>query len=79
MPAKLPAFSQKEAEQFDQIHSLMDEYLASETVSGMATGPRADALPQILATMVDTGLVTHGQADTFLDVHDRLIEAGLMQ
>jgi hypothetical protein len=71
--------SQAEADIFDMVHTTMDEYLVGEVVSGMDTGPRADALPQILAVMTESALLTQEQAEVFMDVHDRLIEAGLMQ
>ena len=71
--------TQDEADHFVRVHTAMDNYLAAEGTSGMDTGQRADALPQILAVMVAGDLVTQDQADTFIDVHDRLIEAGLMQ
>jgi mono/diheme cytochrome c family protein len=71
--------TQVEADLFDQVHTAMDEYLSQESVSGMGTGPRADALPQILAAMAAADLISQDQADTFLEVHDRLLEAGLMQ
>jgi hypothetical protein len=71
--------TQAEANVFDQVHTAMDEYLAVEGASGMDTGRRADALPQILAAMVASGKVTRNQADAFMDVHDRLIKTGLMQ
>jgi len=71
--------TQAEADLFDRAHTVMDAYLAEEGVSGMDTGPRVDALPQILAAMVAGEQVTQDQANTFLDVHDRLVEAGLMQ
>ena len=71
--------AQAEAEVFDRVHAAIDEYLVEEGVTGMDTGPRADALTQILTAMVAGKLVTQDQADTFLDVHDRLLEAGLMQ
>jgi len=71
--------SQVEADVFDQVHTAMDKYLVREGASGMDTGPRADALPQILAEMIKVTLVTQENADVFLNVHDRLIEAGLMQ
>lgn len=71
--------TQAEADVFDRVHTAVDEYLVEEGVTGMDTGPRADALPQILTAMVAGKLVTQEQADTFLDVHDRLLEAGLMQ
>ena len=71
--------SDAEADMFDRVHSKMDEYLTSESASGMETGSRADALPQILQAMVGADLISQDQADTFLDVHDRLIDAGLMQ
>ena len=71
--------TQAEADLFDQVHNALDEYLSQESVSGMGMGSRADALPQILAAMVAKELVNQDQADTFLIIHDRLIEAGLMQ
>lgn len=71
--------SQAEADIFDMVHTAMDEYLVTEGVSGMDTGPRADALPQILAAMTESVLLTQEQAEVFMDVHDRLIEAGLME
>ena len=36
-------------------------------------------LPDILAALVAAGELSQEQADTFLSVHDRLGEAGLMQ
>ena len=71
--------SETEADLFISVHSAIDNYLLKEGVRGMDTGPRADALPQILEVMVDSGLVTQNQADSFLDIHDRLLEAGLME
>ncbi len=55
----------------------MDEYLSIESVSGMGTGSRADALPGIVEALIETGITSQDDADIFLDVHDRLIEAGL--
>ncbi len=71
--------TQAEADVFDSVHANMDNYLVMEGVTGMDTGPRADALPQILTAMVAGKLVSQEQSDTFLDVHDRLLEAGLMR
>ena len=71
--------TQFEADIFDQVHTSMDEFLVGKGPSGMNTGPRADALEQILVAMVDGQLVTQERANTFIDVHNRLIEADLMQ
>ena len=57
----------------------MDAYLMSESVSGMDTASQADALPQIMAAIVSAAQISQDQADSFLAVHNRLIEAGLMQ
>jgi mono/diheme cytochrome c family protein len=71
---------QNEADAFDLIHKAIDEFTQVEGISGVETsGGRADALPQILDSLVAAGKITIGQKDTFLDVHDRLVEAGLMQ
>jgi mono/diheme cytochrome c family protein len=71
--------TQDEANMFDGVHTMIDEYLVTNETSGMNTGPRADALAQILDSMVLEQLLTQEQANLFLVVHDRLIEAGLMQ
>jgi mono/diheme cytochrome c family protein len=76
---KLGVITQDEADLFNLVHNSMDEYLTSDSISGMATGRRGDALPQILDSMGGAELITQEQADTFIDVHDRLVEAGLMQ
>lgn len=76
---ELDVISKSDADIFDQVHTSMDEYLVQEGASGMDTGPRADALVQILTKMVEGNLVSQENADIFMNVHDRLIEAGLMQ
>ena len=38
-----------------------------------------EMMSEILATLVASGELSQEQADTFLSVHDRLGEAGLMQ
>lgn len=71
--------TQAEADLFDRMHNIMDEYLSQGIHSGMGASSRADALPQILEAMVAAALISQDQSNSFLDVHDRLIEAGLMQ
>ena len=71
--------SQDEADVFDLVHTAMDKYLVTEGASGVDTGPRADALVQILGAMVSDDVISQSQADTFMAVHDKLIETGLMQ
>ncbi len=71
--------TQAEANNFDLVHAQMDAFTLNSGVAGIQTGPRSDALPQIMAELVADGLITQAEADSFMDVHDRLIEAGLMQ
>jgi mono/diheme cytochrome c family protein len=71
--------SQPEADNFDTVHTQMKAYLESDSVSGMDTNTQADALPQIMAAMISANLISREQADLFIAVHDRLVEAGLMQ
>jgi len=66
-----------EAEAFDMVHAAMDNHLAQQP--GGFTGRMQDAQTEILAELVATGAITQEQADIFSDVHDRLLEAGLMQ
>ncbi len=55
--------TQAEADVFDTVHSTMDVYLSSESASGLNTGSRGDALPQILQAMVAADLISKEQAD----------------
>ena len=71
--------SQAEADNFDSVHTKMDTFLNTQGVSGLDTSPRADALPQIMVAMVSAAEINQSQADSFMAVHDRLVEAGLMQ
>jgi hypothetical protein len=71
--------NEADADIFDRVHNDMNLFLLSDRVSGMDTGSRADALPEILSEMVSDGIVIHDDADIFIDVYDWLIEAGLMQ
>jgi hypothetical protein len=55
----------------------MDQVVAAggvEISGGMDRGRDA-----ILAHLVQTGEISQAQADSFVDIHDRLVEAGLMQ
>lgn len=70
--------SQDEADTFDQIHALMDDYRGTQMQQGF-TGSMADRRDIMLAELVNDGKITQSQADAFADIHDRLIEAGLMQ
>lgn len=72
--------SQEETEIFDRVHTVMDEFIQTEGVSGLGSSTtRSDALPQILGTLVENGWITENQASIFLDVHDRLVDSGLME
>ncbi len=71
--------TQVEADNFDAVHVAVDGYTTSQGVSGMEGGDRPDVMEAILAELVSSGVLEHDQADSFIDVHDRLLEAGLMQ
>ncbi len=68
--------SQDEADQFDTVHALMDSLLAA---GPPASGSMGQNQQQMLDDMVAAGTITQAQADAFNDIHDRLLEAGLMQ
>jgi mono/diheme cytochrome c family protein len=65
---------QAEADNFNLVHTELDSLMAE-------TGLRMQGnnLPALLAILVERKTVTQAQADTFADVHDQLIEAGLMR
>lgn len=50
--------------------------MASETPMSGGMGQNQDAM---LAALIATGKITQEQADSFNTVHDRLLEARLMQ
>ncbi len=66
--------NQADADNFDLVHTALDSLMAE-------TGLRMQGnnLPALLTILVERTTVTQMQADTFADVHDVLIEAGLMR
>jgi len=67
-----------EAAVFAEAHIKVDGQMAQMREDG-ASGGMDDMMPDILATLVASGDLSQEQADTFLSVHERLGEAGLMQ
>jgi mono/diheme cytochrome c family protein len=65
---------QAEADTFDLVHTALDSLMVE-------TGLRMQGnnLPALLAILVERTTVSQAQADSFADVHDLLIEAGLMR
>jgi hypothetical protein len=65
---------QAEADNFDLVHTALDSLMAD-------TGLRMQGnnLPALLTILVERGEISQEQADTFANVHDLLIEAGLMR
>ena len=65
---------QEEAGIFDDVHKALDSLMAE-------TGLRMQGnnLPALLTILVERSEISQAQADTFADVHDQLIEAGLMR
>jgi predicted alpha/beta-hydrolase family hydrolase len=68
--------SQAEAEVFDEVHSAMDDLVASGV-------PRQGGMDQmrdmLLAALVESGTITQEQADAFGQIHNQLENAGLME
>lgn len=66
--------SQAEADTFSSVHEALDALMVE-------TGLRMQGsnLPALLSILISRGTVTQVQADEFTAIHDRLIEAGLMQ
>lgn len=70
--------SQEEATVFTEVHKLVDDQMAQMREAGASEG-MDELMDEILAALVANGEVIQDQADTFLSVHERLAEAGLMQ
>jgi mono/diheme cytochrome c family protein len=69
--------TQTEAEIFEEVHAAMEAMM----VRGMddMSGNMATLQDEMLAELVNEGTITQAQLDAFGDIHDRLLEAGLMQ
>ncbi len=67
--------SSEEADTFSFVHAALDDYLTANP----GTGNARERQEAGLAKLVAAGTITQSQANTFLDVHDRLLEAGLMR
>jgi len=70
--------TEAEAAVFAEAHIKVDGQMAQMREAG-ASGGMDEMMPNILATFVASGDLSQEQADTFMSVHDRLGEAGLMQ
>lgn len=70
--------TEEEAAVFAEAHVKVDEQMAQMRADGASAG-MDDLMPEILTALVASGALSQEQADTFLSVHDRLGEAGLMQ
>ena len=68
--------TQEEADLFDDVHTEMDALLAGQPMGpGRMAGAGQD---DVLAQLVAEGTFTEGQIQSFNDIHDRLLMAGLM-
>jgi hypothetical protein len=70
--------TEEEAAVFDEAHSTVDGQMVINRDAGMS-GSMDNMMADVLAGLVASNELTQAQADTFLSVHDRLAEAGLMQ
>lgn len=70
--------TEEEAAVFADAHDLVDGKMMKNREAGM-NGNMDDMMTDTLAELVAAGELTQTQADTFASVHDRLVEAGLMQ
>jgi hypothetical protein len=67
-----------EADLFNQVHSAMDETMATEG-NQATTGNMAQRRMGIVSNLVSQGTISQEDADAFNDIHDRLVQAELMQ
>ncbi|NHZ71786.1 MAG: c-type cytochrome [Aquificales bacterium] len=70
--------TEAESAVFAEAHETVDGQMMQNRDAGMS-GSMDDMMADVLAGLVESGELTQAQADTFLSVHDRLAEAGLMQ
>jgi len=70
--------TEEEAVVFSEAHGLVDGQMIQNRDAGMS-GSMDNMMADVLTGLVASNELTPAQADTFLSVHDRLAEAGLMQ
>jgi len=70
--------TEEEAAVFADAHEKVDRQMVQMREEGASAG-MDELMPDILAALVTAGDLSQEQADTFLSVHDRLGEAGLME
>lgn len=70
--------SQEEAQTFIVVHQAMDTLMAAGSAEPMR-GNMNEQLAIMLASLTESGKITQDQSESFQDVHERLIDAGLMQ
>jgi mono/diheme cytochrome c family protein len=74
---ELGVITQAEADLFAEVHSAMDAQTAADA------SPRVGGMDQMRLALLDElvaqGTITQEQADAFNDIHERLVEAGVME
>ena len=70
--------TEEEAAVFGDAHGMVDGQMVNNRGAGMS-GSMDNMMADVLTGLVTSNELTQAQADTFLSVHDRLAEAGLMQ
>jgi len=70
--------TEEEATIFGEAHGVVDGQMIQNRDAGMS-GSMDNMMADVLTGLVSSNELTQAQADTFLSVHDRLAEAGLMQ
>ena len=77
MGLELGVINQAEADLFAEVHNAMDAQTAADA------SPRVGGMDQIRLALLDElvaqGTITQEQADAFNDIHERLVEAGVME
>jgi len=69
-----------EIDLFDKLNAEINRYTQEESFSGLGpSNGRADALPEILETLIASGEISREAMVIFLDIHEILIYAGVMQ
>jgi mono/diheme cytochrome c family protein len=74
------ALTQEEADFFEQVHQVLDEHYAANSGAMEQMAPRGMMAMQRALTgqAVRDGYITAAEADRFTEIHDRLLQAGVM-
>ena len=70
--------TQEQADNFMLVHEALNDYMVENDIRAGAKSVD-EMQPEIFAALVEIGTLTQGEVDSFNEVHQLLLDEGLMQ